>query len=551
MSDLSSVMFYRTKFSVAHISENEDLLWAIVWHVRCWITRKCNKKTLNISKDARDWTDIKFGGRLSTDDAKSVYIESEYFMPADGEVYWACKITEKYTPEPGYAPREWTTEIGFEQKQQGEALFSCVVSYADRAGFVGPYMAPTPPSVPNLIRNIMNDDKIRAFFGFDDITNLPRELHVGDWPAFRERIESNDRKLPYVYISPCDELDEKGIPINLINPASLAKLLFGNAVVYYSKDLGFSEEVRYMAPELSCFGGALRVYQPGVNDANKHRYLNASYITELGPENVCSFLRRAFCQNTNFYDAPFFRLDLCKRKKADFLRKKRLAELHETHRAELSEVEQTTLDLAAEEEEKRLLAEARVEELEDEVDTLNRKIYSLQFQVDNFSNAAEENIALRKALDARFSVKTLPETATDVLEYFENTFADRILIAPEAKKSLKYCEIPADELWESLYALATTMRDLYESGDGDIYSEFREKTGIKAKRGEGMQTRKDKALMRQFEIVVNKETINIEAHITFPNYRQSIHFGYSANQKLVIIGHCGEHLKIYSTQKVH
>ena len=78
MSDLSSVLFYRTRFSVSCSSEDVELLWAIVLHVRFWITKKYNRGKTIISEELHDWTDIKFGSRLfSTDDANSVYIESD------------------------------------------------------------------------------------------------------------------------------------------------------------------------------------------------------------------------------------------------------------------------------------------------------------------------------------------------------------------------------------------------------------------------------------------------------------------------------------------
>jgi hypothetical protein len=62
-------------------------------------------------------------------------------------------------------------------------------------------------------------------------------------------------------------------------------------------------------------------------------------------------------------------------------------------------------------------------------------------------------------------------------------------------------------------------------------------------------TRKDKELMKQFATVYDGEVIDTEPHITFPKLAQSIHFGYSDKEGKIVVGHCGEHLNIYSTQK--
>lgn len=62
-------------------------------------------------------------------------------------------------------------------------------------------------------------------------------------------------------------------------------------------------------------------------------------------------------------------------------------------------------------------------------------------------------------------------------------------------------------------------------------------------------TRKDKSLMRQFETTYQGEIINIEPHITYSRLGQSIHFGFAEADQKVVVGHCGKHLEIYSSQK--
>lgn len=81
------------------------------------------------------------------------------------------------------------------------------------------------------------------------------------------------------------------------------------------------------------------------------------------------------------------------------------------------------------------------------------------------------------------------------------------------------------------------MWELYFTQSGDIYKEFVARTGIKAKRGEGSMTRSDAKLMRQFVTEYKGESINIEAHITYGKLGQSIHFGFSNNDKKLSLAH--------------
>lgn len=552
MPELSSTMFYKVKFSIAVEDAKIDVLWKIVLHIRDWQINKCAKRHLALTKNLRDWTRLKFGAQLFSKD-NSVFIKSEYFSPEDGGgQFWACQVIENLPPQPGCANREWVTEIGYEQAKGCPATFSCVVFYSDRAGFIGPYMDAPEPSIPNLIRNIIADKDIQVFCGSDVLTGRAEELRAGDWPKFYTRIVNPERQLPYIFISPQIVNWDTKETIQLVRAASLADRLFGNALVFFTTDSEFSVEMRYMNDDYACYGGAIRIYQPNTTDPTKHRYLSATDVETYGEKMVVSFLVRAFSQNIHFYDT-FFCIDECQKKKIEYARKKRLENLHAAHQKRLEQAEDeknTTFDLAAQEEEKRLKAESELENISQELNDKKQENYNLKVQVEQLQAAAAENSGLRLALDARFDVASLPETAENVIIYFSKMFADKLVFSEDARKSVKACTLPPAELWKIFFALANTMLDLYKVKNGDIFAEFRKRTGIEAKRGEGSATRNDKKLMKQFKTEFNGKTIDVEAHITYPKQKQSIHFGYSDELKKIVIGHCGEHLDNYSTRKV-
>jgi len=557
MLDLSSIMFYKSKFTISARNTSDDLLWELVLEIRKWMISKWNYRGDFVLPDnIKKWTALKNGGRIFSEKGENVvYIDSEYFNPFETDKqYWACRITEKRLPQPGIAPRQWVTEVGYEQETKGIAAFSCVITYSDAAGFIGECEEIPDPSLPKLIANLIKSPKFICKIGFDDVSVQAKELKVGDWPDFWKRIISEERLCPYVYISPRKISIESDEVELLINPDTLAKMISGNAIVYYSKNYAFTDEMLYIAPEeYVCYGGAIRIYQPdiktvGKEDSYRHRYLPARFISDVEAEHILLILRRALAQNVNFYDT-FFRVDECRRKKDESYRRQRLREIQEQHCRALNELQEQKLDEAVEEEQRRLEAEEREAALQIEIDGYKQDIYNLSTQVEIFRSAARKSQELELSLTSRFKVKSIPVTQTDVIKYFQLTFADKLGFTDDVNKSLKNCTIPVSDLWNVLYSLATVMNTLIGSGSTDPYKEFQQQTGINCSRGEGRMTRKDKELMRQFVSEYNGEKINIEPHITFPKLSQSIHFGYSNAEMKIVIGHCGKHLEIYSTQK--
>lgn len=557
MLDLNATMFYKAKFTICTKDEEADLLWKIILHLKNWQTAKWNnrdKKILTVQN--RNWTNLKRGGRiLSEDEDTSVYIESEYLSTEEhfGQ-YWACSITEKKAPKCGYAPRQWVTEIGYEQDNPTFATFSCVLSYSDKSGFIGLCEAAPTPSIPKLINNILSDSTIQCYSGSDNLVSTPQKLEPGDWPSFWNRLTNAEREFAYIYISPRRLDYESENTKLLIDPTELATVICGNALVFYSNSLDFSREMQYLCPEnYSCYNGTVRIYLAHVDlesntDSYRHRYLSAGYIEEHGADCVLQIFRRALAQNVYFYDS-FFRVDECRKRKEDYMRRKRMAVIQAQHQAKLDEVEKQTMSIAVEEEEKRLQAEDFAADLLSQLDDIKRYNFNLSSQVENYRCAVEKNAELELSLKNRFEIALLPDSPQAVMDYFSSMFGDMIGFSEDALKSAKECTLDAPELWRIFFALATKMRVIFISGKGDPFKEFRCATGIDCARGEGSMTRKDKSLMRQFETIYQGEKIDIQPHITYPRQGQSIHFGFSEATQKIVIGHCGEHLEIYSSLK--
>ena len=556
MIDLNSTTFYKVKFIISLQNSEQDMLWSIICHIKNWQTNKWNKKEKLLSDDVKDWSNLKKGGIISSFDSKTIKISSTVCYvpePAKNNTYWACQIIEMPFSENGFAPRRWVTEVGYEPISENSAYFSCVISFSDRPGFIGE-CEPTPlPNMPGLVKRIINDKFFICTCGIDKISLRPKLISNAGWLKFWERLQSEKRNIPYIYISPKNN-SSSDKDCFYVNPENVATAVGGNALVFYATSKAVTDEMNYFTPQgLACYNGMIRIYYPGVKatdelDYTRHRYFYPDKIETIGENAVCQILRRALAQDMTFCD-KFFRIDDCRAMVEANIRQKRLQELQATHREKLQEVEDKTFSLAILEEEKRLIAEAERDRIKAELNALKEENYILTQQNESYRSLAKDNAALTKAISSRLAIKKYPETPEDIVNYFEATFGDKIQFTDDARRTLKTCSIDLSDLWKALNALATVMWDLYFTKGGDIYKEFKMQTGIKATRGEGSMTRADAKLMRQFVTDYNGERINIEAHITYAQKKQSIHFGFSDKDKRIIIGSCGAHKEVYSSEK--
>lgn len=563
MTDFSNSIFYKINFTIA-ANDDDELLWKIINHVRCWLDRKYNRDSQDLLNCGnRQWSYLKNGGTLLSKD-KRVFIETAYFYQREANPFqgwWACRISERSKPQAEYAPREWITEIGIEPEVAMNTVnFSLVLSYIDRPGFIGRCEDEPPPNVPRLIRNILRDTSVRCYHGLDTVSLTPTSLDAEDVASFWQSILDEMRRMPYIFISRKYD-SERGEWVCPVDPDKLAVAAGGNARVFYANDNHVIAQMNDIFPQsYRCYNGAIRIYYPNVDlgevlDPHRHRYLSAATIEDFGEEQVVRMIRRALAQDVYFYET-FFRIADCRKKQhlyeqVSHIKESRAKFAEEKARIAIEHQQQIDdyFALAAHEEEERFKVESRLADIEDILRKTKEENHNLSTEIESYRSLAAKNAELERVCENRLATKKLPTTPQEVVQYFDAVFGDRIAFSEDAERTLKGCRIPLDDLWEHLYALATVMVDLQLYGSGDIYNEFRLKTGIDVSRGEGTMTRKDKKLMRQFVTDYHGEEIDIEAHITFPRLSQSIHFGFSEKDQKLVIGSCGEHKQIYSTQK--
>lgn len=562
--DLNATLFFKTKFDIAVKVAGDDLLWELVQKVRSWMVGKYRRQKI-LDTRMSTWSYFKSGGRiLSGDSDKTLFFESEHIRPerAPEEEYWACQLVENQAPRSGFAPRKWITEIGYESRHPGKATLSLVLSYTDVPGFIGPCEESPSPSVPKIIKLLLEDPKLVCSIGNQPARLEPVKLQSGDFEWFERLLMDPEREIPIVYISP---LCRKGAsePVKLLlSPHSLSGQVATNAAVYYAQHSDADAEMRYYFDHrYHCCDGRVRIYMPkpdlsNPNDAFKHRYFTPEQLGELGEAQVLSIFRRVLAQDVHFYET-MFRLEDCRRKKEAESNKLHLDQLLAESEQKIKRTEEEMLNEAIQESNKRAAAERDLELVKAQLQKEQEKNYNLDAQLSYCKSDAALVSDLECALDGVRKISEYPTGAKAICSYFETVYADRLAFSEEGLKSLDDCTTKDDILWEALYHMATTLHELYaDGGVPQIDKEFKNRTGWKLSRGEGSMTRKDSTLMKQYVTIYEGREINTEAHIKNGHNEGDskflrIYFGFDAVSKKLIIDQCGKHKKNRTTQKVH
>lgn len=565
MVDLNSTLFFKGKFQIKGKSPDNDLLWMLVQKIKMWMVPKWRRNKELIPNETSQWTAWKYGNQITSEHG-IVHLKSLYHQRNDLMQFWACKIIESWPSQDGCAPREWTTEIGFEQNSQDSATISIVIYYSDRPGFIGPCEKAPEGSIPKIIKLFVEDQSVDC-----SIENYPFDLKAkhltpGDFPDFWKIVCDADRDIPVVYISPRGVSETTSAGENLIDPQKLVNLLGPNALVYYADDVDFSREMTQLCwpDDFGCYSGALRIYAPhprtqDPNDCYRHRYISVRNLTELGEE-VYHILRRALAQDVHFYD-KMFRMEDCKLLNDRVAAEKRKQEYREALEDELLgctvEKEKSLQEQLDKIDTERFQWELDREEYETQIRELKSDLYQSKAREDAYREEATLSNKRKEALTSVRKISKYPQTAEDVGKYFVIHFADRIDFTENGKASLKDCGTRLDILWDALYQIVTLLYDLYEDDEVKLVDQaFNQKSKLQLARGEGTMTRKDSKLMRQYTDVYHGKEIDIQAHIKTNETNDTsnrflrIYFYYDSNAHKIIIGSCGKHLDNYTTQKI-
>jgi hypothetical protein len=476
-------------------------------------------------------------------------------------IEWALRYA---APDPAFAARRWCTDVGL--ARDGDCWhMSVVAEYSLAPGYVGQDLPPPPPAAPPLVAAMLGSPEWSAapVGGFVP-SETPHYLEVGKGHQLLRAIGDPTRSQPIVYVS----LAPGGEP--LCDPFMLAQALAGAAVVVVADSPELDTELDWLFLEdFRCYGGAIRVYLPDAaldnpRDATRHRYLSPSVLAGLSPAEVVQTVARGVL-SWNLAASGGRRLTV------DEVQMHALERRLDALRSSTARDENDLREYAA-------LLEQETAHLKTQLRALGAQ--SQQVAAEHARAAAEADATIarltrelaRVHAGARADTRTprvrpdlralreLPGDLPAALDTICRVFPSRVRVTARARHSAETASmnVPREvrNVWRVLHALATTLYDLVfaDIPIGDLPTRFRNLTGIELAITEGQQTKRDDRLMLLRRDVDDRgEPIDITPHLKLgdhPPRLLRVHFAIDRERRLLIIGHCGDHLDTFGTQRL-
>jgi len=166
-----------------------------------------------------------------------------------------------------------------------------------------------------------------------------------------------------------------------------------------------------------------------------------------------------------------------------------------------------------------------------------------------------DNDQLSKKVHVFGNLPELPKDLMSVVNLIEKVQSDKLIFLPESKKSSK--ESKFQEVcpsWSLLWNMSTLLWNLVfdeKSNCSNIEKEFKDKTNFDLTLCDGKMTNKDRKYTQLRKRKYNGIEIDITPHCKIDKSKGllRIHFYFDYTKKVIVVGHCGDHLENYMTLK--
>lgn len=412
-----------------------------------WASKRAGTPLPKDAWDHRDF-DLMAGGRNS----------AALRISNDAMDLWALRAED---PDKKVAGRIWSTEvvIGGEATKRPHLSLRLIVSTTERDFRVEPHIPGTILQMieaPGLIR------------GSRPLLAVPRVIQSeNDAEDLCDHLEDPDRRLPvFVVVVP----DDGSAP--LIDDMAVGKATAGLARVVRIAEASTWVLTKRFGRYRSVFNGGVRAYMSGfsaTDDPYSHRLFLGEALRQTGAANACAAWLRTVAAEVSI--------------SATRLGKEVL---------EFSSVRTASRRLKAKDQSNRSAPDAELLETAQQlVDSLEKQIVEKTIEIDGYvelSEAAEaralsaeqENRALlfkvrqlKEALAKGGETPTLesplPLVWGDFLEWFDQTYPDRVLLTPAARRMVRSPEYQNVELVaRAITWLATEQHEIRINGGGSL-----------------------------------------------------------------------------------
>lgn len=476
---------------------------------------------------------------------------------------WALRYEHQ---DSEFSQRRWFIDFGIASTAANAWRLSTVVGNSLHASYLGKEPGHLPATSPRVIKDLVGSDKWLCEAGSSRLSARPLIVEVGRADRLSRAIEDKNRACPLVYVSLNRVTGEP-----MIDPGRLAGMIVGAGVVYVAQSPEVDEELEFLLVprEFRAPNGTVRVYAPGADfnliwQSYRHRYFTRSQIEDLTASEVEGQIARSLTRRqgwasvrssvTSIDDVSARRRELRRaalQDKADTASKDELLKLFEEDNSRLSEA---LAVLSKEKEAAELALDERQTQMEEVRDALRKTEYGSDSFRAEAVDAKRQLATLREAAEAARGIRQLPSSLSDVINLIERLHGPQIVFTLRAKESAAEASFEDVAVaWECLFAVATVLPGLAFSGDGSALAQrFTDQTGFELSMTEGKQTKKDPKLLELRKLTHDGIEWDISAHIKHGNKAPKllrVHFALDRDRKIVIVGHCGDHLDTAGTQR--
>ena len=567
---------YRSIFFLQphHLTSQQQAWETALSNVYGWLGKNLNKQSRGLKDKLfhlKDFSRLSPGGRPWENQGVSIltHCSADTYPPR----LWACRYEH---PDRAEQARRWRIDIGLECMDNGSLRVGIQVAYSLDDAHLGAPPAPPAPSVPEAVTYVMQSDLWAVRLGSLRLSATPHVVQTGEVKQLWDALKDPRRGGPVVVVS-ADYREQ--YPLAL---PELAKELAGVAEVYGLAYNEQDEQRHVMLDDYQCYPGAVRIYDQRVDitkgsDKYRHRYFTNYQVRQAGADQIKRWIVRSLVRQATlahpeaiFAPADIERAERAERlvqfgRQVDELRSassqtttyyQNYSALLDRQQAELKEIignlEQRNQALQDE-----VLAEAiQKEAAQEEFERLQYELRS-GYSTTEITRLREENARLNASLVSVNSLRTLPENMRETAELAGSLWGSKIAFTPKALDSAEDAACrEQDALWTGLYHLAHTLWPLYFEEDLS-QNAIKDAFGSTAApwrlaRGEGKMTHKDAKFARSRTDDFEGKGIYFETHISYGNQPPRllrIHFDRDDTTRRIIIGHCGDHLDNYSSQK--
>lgn len=543
-------LHYRSAFDLKRKSGSVSAWKNVVALVQAWLMRKTRIQQFDFGPEflkQGEWKAAQFP-------RTSVRVESALGVRTGNDPeFWAVSYEH---PCGTFPSRQWQTQIGLTHSTDG-VIGVAITTIHWLPDYVGDEPEPPLPTSPQIVSDLISNEDWEAFSGTESLSPRPKLLLVGHGDEFFSRLEDAKRGCPIVYAS-----REHGSARFLMDLDHLAKNLAGMASVYSAETDEIDEELEhFLIEDFRCANGMVRVYQPQArfdspNDYRRHRFFSRAYILERGTSHTESVITKGIARRslTTLPNVVMTLDDISSRARETRLHQLRAdvesaagqREMIELFTAELAKSESKVQSLEAE---NRMLAALR-EDLDNKVDRLEYENSMFQRRA---ASVEDNDAKLQAQVDTVRNLAALPESLRDVIDLISGVYSDRIYFTDRAKKSANGYVIDLDVAWECLRSMATVLHDLYFNQKltaREIAQQFKAKTSYDLGLFDSETTKNNKRFSALRRDSFEGKSIDISAHVKHRNSKPNllrVHFCANQDKKLLIIGHCADHLDTINT----